>query len=278
MNALAVEQSSERPKDSGEHHWGARAVDLDEASLPGLKARFLVERSPAAGVVCEIGCGDGKLLRTLARHRPGLVLHGCDVRAPTTPPDGFTFHRIVDALPFADRSLDAVLLFDVLEHVPQPARMLNEAARLLKPEGRLLAFVPIEGERLSFYEAYRLLLGRDLYVKTKEHIQAFTHRALRALFAQRFELVETRYAYHALGQFMDASFFAAARLPFIRDFWWRDNTYYNEAPSNPGAASRSLNALLRLGNAAAWVESSFLSRVPVGAAGMLAEARVRPRS
>jgi SAM-dependent methyltransferase len=253
-------------------HWGVEPVDPRAISLPGLKARFLLAHVPRSGSVCEIGCGEGKMLRTLAGHRPGLELHGCDVREPRSPPDVFTFHRMGDKLPFGDASFDVVLVFDVLEHVPDPAQTLSEAARVLKPSGGLIAFVPVEGERVSFYSLYRRLLGTDTYAKTKEHIQAFHHDELLGLLRTHFELREVRYAYHAFGQLMDASFFAAARLPLVRDFWWRDNVYYNGAEATRGLASRALNTLLELGNAAAWAESTLLARVRASSAGVLVSA------
>jgi len=44
-------------------------------------------------------------------------------------------------LPCTDRSLDAVVIPQSLEHMADPARMLAEAARVLKPEGQLLLSV-----------------------------------------------------------------------------------------------------------------------------------------
>jgi SAM-dependent methyltransferase len=264
-----------------ESRWGADAVDTSGANLPALKASFLVGHAPARGAVCEIGSGEGKLLRTLARTYPELALHGCDVRVPQTPTDAYTFRQIEgNRLPFDDRSFDAVLVFDVLEHVPDPAATIAEAARMLKPGGQLVAFVPIEGETQSFYELYRRLLGRDTYAVTKEHIQAFTHDGLRALVERHFEVTRLEYAYHPLGHFMDASFFAAARLEFVREFWWKDNVYYasrasTEETKKKSLASRVMNGLLELGNLAAYAESKLLAHARVGAAGVLFTATVR---
>ncbi len=261
--------------DAADVHWGVDAIDPKGPNLPALKARFLLDHVPERGSVVEIGCGEGKLLRTIARRRPGLDLHGCDVREPRTPPDVFTFRRIENGLPYASASMDAVLLFDVLEHVPDPAGTIAEAARILRPGGRLVAFVPVEGEPASFYSLFRLALGADTYARTKEHIQAFRHRELRELVERRFELLEVRYAYHLLGQAMDASFFAAARLPFVRNFWWKDNVYYNAQPKKQSASSRVLNLLLEAGNFAAWLESTLLASVRTGSAGVLLVGELR---
>lgn len=45
-------------------------------------------------------------------------------------------------LPFGDRRFENVVLFDVLHHLQWPGRFLAEAARVLKPGGRLLMVEP----------------------------------------------------------------------------------------------------------------------------------------
>lgn len=51
-----------------------------------------------------------------------------------------------DALPMEDRSFDVVLSTQVLEHVPDPARVLSELLRVLVDGGRLFLTVPLVWE------------------------------------------------------------------------------------------------------------------------------------
>jgi SAM-dependent methyltransferase len=90
------------------------------------------EALPAQGPWVELGSGPG-----LARHFVPEVMLTDLVAAP--------WHdRQVDAqaLPFDDGSVGALVLFDVLHHLPAPARFFAEAARVLRPGGRLIACEP----------------------------------------------------------------------------------------------------------------------------------------
>jgi SAM-dependent methyltransferase len=255
-----------------EPRWGGEAIDPAAHDLPALKASFLLRHAPRRGKLMELGSGEGKILRTLARAHPELTLIGCDVR--DVPPDdgAFEFRRMTSGVPAADAELDAVVFVDVLEHVPEPERTLRELRRVLKPGGLLLGFIPLEGEPVSAYAFYRRLLGRDLYRRTKEHVQSFTRVEAHALL-QGFELIEERHAYHALGQALDASFFAAAVLPRLQRFWWTENCYYRPERRDLAALPRLLNGLLGLGNRLAYWESRSLSRVSWLSAGLLFAAR-----
>ncbi|HSP78106.1 MAG TPA: methyltransferase domain-containing protein, partial [Myxococcaceae bacterium] len=58
----------------------------------------------------------------------------------------------LQALPLDDGTLDVALLYLVLHHVPQPAAVLAEAARALKPGGRLLLVDMQRHERREYQQ------------------------------------------------------------------------------------------------------------------------------
>ena len=48
----------------------------------------------------------------------------------------------VEALPYADNSLDGVLLSGIVHHFPDPSRCAAETFRVMRPGGRFMAFDP----------------------------------------------------------------------------------------------------------------------------------------
>lgn len=103
---------------------------------------------PAA--VVEVGCGDGVLLAELARRGIGERHDGFDiselaVASAAGRPEIERAERFDGAtLPVADRSYDLAVLAHVLEHVPDPAPLLAEAAR---SAAAVVVEVPLEDNR-----------------------------------------------------------------------------------------------------------------------------------
>lgn len=90
------------------------------------------------GDVLDCGCGNAPFVQVYGANADHLVLVD---RAAGLP---FLDARVdLDrGLPFRGASFDAVLLSDVLEHVPRPSDLLEELHRVLRPGGRLLLSVP----------------------------------------------------------------------------------------------------------------------------------------
>lgn len=89
--------------------------------------------SPALDML-DVGAGDGRLLRELARRGHAGRVVGID---PTPGPGVQPAHA--EALPFPDASFDVVLFARVLAHLSDPARALAEARRVLRPGGQVWA-------------------------------------------------------------------------------------------------------------------------------------------
>jgi ubiquinone/menaquinone biosynthesis C-methylase UbiE len=64
---------------------------------------------------------------------------------------------IVD-IPVPDGSFDAILCTEVLEHVPEPIRAVNEMGRIIRPGGKLILTAPLASllhqEPFHFYSGY----------------------------------------------------------------------------------------------------------------------------
>jgi ubiquinone/menaquinone biosynthesis C-methylase UbiE len=115
---------------------------------------------PPGSAVLDLGAGSAPYradfahcdYRThdFARLDPDQLLHGgygkIDIVADAT------------AIPEPDASFDVVLCTEVLEHVPEPMRVIGEIARLLRPGGRLILTAPlgsgIHQQPFHFYGGY----------------------------------------------------------------------------------------------------------------------------
>jgi SAM-dependent methyltransferase len=125
--------------------------------FPGLDPRAAL----AGRAVLDLGCGyGGRTVWYAERYAPQRIIgieilpamvERCRAFAERRAQAGVSFEvGFAERLEFADDSFDSVLSYDVLEHVQDPARALEEIARVLRPGGEgLFVFPTYLGARAS---------------------------------------------------------------------------------------------------------------------------------
>lgn len=114
-----------------------------EAGIEDAVIRFAETLSPGARVL-DAGAGEG----AYAHHFGAQRYTGVDlgIGDASWNYSGLDVLADLSVLPFRDATFDAALNIVTLEHVRDPARVLAELARTLKPGGLLLIAVPHEWE------------------------------------------------------------------------------------------------------------------------------------
>ncbi len=147
--------------------------------------------------VLEFGCGIGTYVREIRRYTPHVF--GFDIEVERLQAgrvrgvDGLVA-AVAERLPFADGAFDVVFSNEVLEHVEDDRAACREIARVLRPGGRAVIFVP---NRLYPFETHgiywrgRYHFGNKPFVNwlpdairnaLAPHVRAYTAQQLRALF------------------------------------------------------------------------------------------------
>jgi SAM-dependent methyltransferase len=107
--------------------------------------RFFELVPPVGGATLELGCGEGRVARDLQDR--GHRVTGVDSSptlldaASSADPDGEYVLADAASLPFSDATFDLVVAYNSLMDIEDMPGALHEAARVLRPDGRLCACV-----------------------------------------------------------------------------------------------------------------------------------------
>jgi len=154
------------------------AETILEQKRDTLNARLKLVSHLAPGSLLDVGCQKGEFLEVMRRR--GWRVQG--VEFSTKPPNLFKlpihYGTLSDA-PYAPGSFDAITLWAVLEHVPDPILVLRQIERLLKRDGRAFILVP----------NFRSIPGRYMrHDDVPRHLVMFTPRTF-TIAAQKAGLV-----------------------------------------------------------------------------------------
>lgn len=108
--------------------WHSRRISAPRADRI---ARALARRTGPVTSLLDVGAGDGALARTFADLTGASTVIGVDVLVQPRPAIEVVHYDGV-TLPFPDRSVDVVILSDVLHHAADPERLLRESLRVCR--------------------------------------------------------------------------------------------------------------------------------------------------
>jgi SAM-dependent methyltransferase len=143
---------------------------------------WLEARLPNRGALLEIGCGNGFFLQH-ARRLGWQQVRGVEpsidavAKAPSEL-DGMIVQDIMHRGLFAPESFDAVCLFQVLDHVPDPVDLLSECRAVLRPGGLILAL----NHNVAGWSAR--MLGERSPIVDIEHTYLYSPATMRTLFTK----------------------------------------------------------------------------------------------
>jgi 2-polyprenyl-3-methyl-5-hydroxy-6-metoxy-1,4-benzoquinol methylase len=141
-------------------------------------------RKQAGREILDLGCATGMYCLALAKL--GYSVKGADVNqryVSIAKERGVDAYLIEGSLPFPDRSFDTVILFEVLEHLAEPDKLLADAKRLARKN--VLITTP-NSEGVESLQARGLLFE---HFADLDHKNFFTEESLKVLLARQFSRV-----------------------------------------------------------------------------------------
>ena len=171
--------------------------------------------------ILDAGCGRGELTRELFKKAAPCKLVACDIDKSALQEfknnisdEAISFVKCdVHKLPFKNQAFDAVLMFDVLEHLKHPDQALSEIYRVLKPGELFHLVVPCEADLFTLDGWVNKLFRKNLKEKPIGHIQQFTYKKVLDMLAESgFAVQTTAFSYYFLYQFISLVYFAYANL------------------------------------------------------------------
>jgi len=146
--------------------------------------------------ILDVGCGVGMYVRHFREFSDDV--YGVDIDDEKVEIASRTLPNIYEApaenLPFPDESFDVIMLHEVIEHVQDDRRSIQEAVRCLRLGGELIIYAP---NRLYPFETHGFYFGKRFvfrlcplinwtpdFIRNRfcHHVRIYTARGIKQLF------------------------------------------------------------------------------------------------
>lgn len=92
----------------------------------------------------DIGCADGYFTKTYLKKYPNTIGYGIDLSDVIIKNSPNLLQGDIYDLPFPDKSFDLIHCGELLEHLEEPQKAINEMRRVLNKNGTLIITTPNE--------------------------------------------------------------------------------------------------------------------------------------
>lgn len=199
--------------------WGGEKLRLSPIHFRAARLGYALEAlKNVKGKVLDVGCGAGDFCEAITFYRPDLELFGIDISekaiAVAKKRVPLAKFKVSDAqkIPFANNSFDAVLCFDLIEHVEFPQKVLGEINRVLKSKGTFHSHIPVEGNVYTL-EGFLTKMGwkgKEIYGGHPHH---FTQKEVKGMLKnENFKTIKSRFGDHFFHQLLEIGYFSALSI------------------------------------------------------------------
>lgn len=195
--------------------WGGEILRKSPIHFRAARLQFALKAlENVSGKVLDVGCGVGDFCEAINFYRPDLEVYGIDISKKAINVARVRVKKakfgISDAqdLPFKNESFDAVLCFDLIEHVRYPEKVIEEIYRVLKPKGIFQSHIPIENNLWSLEGIFIKLgwKGKEIYGGHPHHFTLLEVKEM--LTGENFKILKDHYGDHFFHQLLEIGYFS----------------------------------------------------------------------
>lgn len=139
--------------------------------------------------ILDVGCSAGTFGEGIKQQRKDVEVWGIEPHEPSVVEAAKRLDKAIhgyfdERVQLPEKHFDAIVFNDVLEHTPEPEKLLKLATRYLTPNGVVVASIPNFRHFRTFWNlvAHRWAAYEDFGIMDRTHLRIFTKSSIEILF------------------------------------------------------------------------------------------------